>query len=107
MFSSDVVDDAGINCVLSHFSSLDVLRVKNCDRVQNKPTVTTNALLIFQQCRFVNVQDIVELVFHNMKCNNKSRTMIKTSVMVYFTGVAWDSFETHYFEQIFHEKNEN
>ena len=108
LFSSDVVDDAGINCVLSHFSSLDVLRVKNCDRVQNKPTVTTNALLIFQQCRFVNVQDIVELVFHNMKCTRRmTRTNIETSVMVYFTGNAWDSFKTHYFEQVFYEKNEN
>jgi len=104
LFSSDVVDDAGINCVLSHFPSLNVLRVKNCDRVQNKPTVTTNALLIFQQCRFVNVQDIVELVFHNMKCTRRmTRTNIETSVMVYFSEDAWDLFKTRYFEQVFHE----
>ena len=45
---------------------------------------------MFQECSFVNLQDIMELVFHHMECNQPRRM----SVMDYFGENAWTVFKT-------------
>ena len=89
-FCSNAVDDAPINCVLSHFPALDF---SFCEKLRESKTnqqykwmqnwCSKNVCLIIFKTSW-------NWVFHHMKCNNPRRM----SVMDYFGESAWTVFKT-------------
>ena len=102
---SDIINDDAVNCILMNLQNLVMISAFECNRIRHKPTVRTQCLLQFESCGALGLQDVPEIIFHNMK-TGKTDEMIKSSLKYYFTDEAWTDFETKYYQKVL-EENES